>query len=90
MEVANYPSSRMRVTNIATSTQSYNVPSPNEMEVDAPEYVDVSSIADRETVAIINTDSADQDAETLQDLPLANDCMHPVKNCSTFTPSNQR
>lgn len=78
MEVANYPSPRMRLADIAVSAQSYNVPSPNEMEVDAHEYVDVSSIADREPVAIINADGADQDAETLQDLPLANDCMHPV------------
>ncbi len=77
MEVPAFPSPRLRVTNVTISTQSYNVPSPNEMDVDAPEYVDVSSLADRDTVAIINPDTADQDAENLPDLPLANDCMYP-------------
>lgn len=74
----------LRVTNITISTQSYNIPSPNEMEVDAPEYVDVSSIADRDSVAIINPDNADQDADALQDLPLATDCTYrsePVLSC---------
>lgn len=76
-------SSGLRVTNITISTQSYNIPSPNEMEVDAPEYVDVSSIADRDSVAIITPETADQDAETLQDLPLANDCMFPLPTPTT-------
>ncbi|KAJ6785782.1 hypothetical protein PWT90_03040 [Aphanocladium album] len=73
MEPSPPTSPGLRVTNITISTQSYNIPSPNEMEVDAPEYVDVSSLADRDSVAIINPDNADQDAEPVQDLPLAND-----------------
>ncbi|KAM3559956.1 hypothetical protein ARSEF4850_003889 [Beauveria asiatica] len=73
MDVPGSTSPRMRVTNITISTQSYNIPSPSEMDVDAAEYVDVSSIADRDSFAIINPDNVDQDSEPLQDLPLAND-----------------
>ncbi|KAM3435866.1 hypothetical protein NHJ13734_005366 [Beauveria thailandica] len=73
MDVPDSTSPRMRVTNITISTQSYNIPSPSEMDVDAAEYVDVSSIADRDSFAIINPDNVDQDSEPLQDLPLAND-----------------
>ncbi|KAM3524529.1 hypothetical protein NHJ13051_004479 [Beauveria bassiana] len=67
------PRVRFRFTNNAISTQSYNIPSPSEMDVDAAEYVDVSSIADRDSFAIINPDNVDQESEPLQDLPLAND-----------------
>ncbi|KAM3543524.1 hypothetical protein ARSEF1564_003576 [Beauveria bassiana] len=67
------PRVRFRFTNNTISTQSYNIPSPSEMDVDAAEYVDVSSIADRDSFAIINPDNVDQESEPLQDLPLAND-----------------
>lgn len=56
-------------------SQSYNVDSPSEMVVDAEDYVGVTSIPEKETVAIINPDGPDQSDvdQQLQDLPLAND-----------------
>lgn len=44
------------------------------MEVDTAEYVDDSNIMEKEPVAIINPDNLDQEADQLQDLPMANDC----------------
>lgn len=53
--------------------QSYNVPSPNEMVVDTDDYVGVANDPEKDPVAIINPDQLEQDADQLQDLPLATD-----------------
>lgn len=52
--------------------QNHNVPSP-EMVVDTDDYVGVANEPEKEPVAIINPDNLDQEAEQLQDLPLATD-----------------
>ncbi len=56
--------------NVDNHSQAYNVPSPNEMVVDSADFG-----ADKEPVAIISPDNVEQEADQLQDLPLANDCM---------------
>jgi ubiquitin carboxyl-terminal hydrolase 7 len=52
---------------------AYNVPSPNEMVVDTGDYVGVDHDPEKEPVAIISPDSLEQQADQLQDLPLATD-----------------
>lgn len=71
---------RLRLAQFASANhafrkQSYGVDSPNEMVVDADDYVGVADAPERDPVAIISPDHLDQ-ADTghqLQDLPLAND-----------------
>ncbi|EQK98584.1 Peptidase C19, ubiquitin carboxyl-terminal hydrolase 2 [Ophiocordyceps sinensis CO18] len=63
------------LANFASRNQSYSVDSPNEMVVDADDYVGVDHVEEKDPVAIISPDHLDQ-AETghhLQDLPMAND-----------------
>lgn len=58
-----------------TRTQSYNVPSPNEMVVDTDDYVGVPNAPEKESVTMISPESGpEHEADQLQDLPLANDC----------------
>lgn len=57
--------------------QAYNVPSPNEMVVDTGDYVGVDNDSEKGPVAIISPDSMEQEADQLQDLPLANDRTSP-------------
>jgi ubiquitin carboxyl-terminal hydrolase 7 len=52
---------------------NYNAPSPNEMAVDTGDYVGVESSPEKDSVAIINPDNLEQEADQLQDLPLATD-----------------
>lgn len=54
---------------------SYPVDSPNEMIMDADDYVGVLDAPDKEPVAIISPDNLDQveTSQQLQDLPLADD-----------------
>ncbi|PHH89821.1 hypothetical protein CDD83_5201 [Cordyceps sp. RAO-2017] len=54
---------------------SYNVESPNEMVMDADDYVGVADPSEKDPVAIISPENLDQaDAgHQLQDLPMAND-----------------
>ena len=63
-----------QITNIPIRVQSYNAPSPNEMVVDTDDYVDDTTMQEKDEVAIINPDTLDAEADQLQDLPLANDC----------------
>jgi ubiquitin carboxyl-terminal hydrolase 7 len=49
---------------------AYNIPSPNEMMVDAEEY---DGDAEKESIAIISPDNLERESEQLQDLPLADD-----------------
>ncbi len=77
-----------RVANVSFPLQSYNVPSPNEMEVDTTEYVGDPNIMEKEPVAIINPDNLDQETDQLQDLPLANDCTFSVASRPLLTPLN--
>ncbi|TFB05011.1 Ubiquitin carboxyl-terminal hydrolase 21 [Trichoderma ghanense] len=57
-----------------TRTQSYNVPSPNEMVVDTDDYVGVPNAPEKESVTMISPESGpEHEADQLQDLPLAND-----------------
>ncbi|KAL7816955.1 putative ubiquitin hydrolase [Trichoderma aethiopicum] len=57
-----------------TRKQSYNVPSPNEMVVDTDDYVGVPNAPEKESVTMISPEGgAEQEADQLQDLPLAND-----------------
>jgi ubiquitin carboxyl-terminal hydrolase 7 len=49
---------------------AFNIPSPNEMLVDADEY---DGDAEKDSVAIITPDNLDRESEQLQDLPLADD-----------------
>jgi hypothetical protein len=67
------PSRRDRRANQERRKQAYNVPSPNEMVVDTGDYVSVEHDPEKDQVAIINPDNLEQEAEQLQDLPLAND-----------------
>jgi ubiquitin carboxyl-terminal hydrolase 7 len=67
------PSLRNRKANKERRKQAYNVPSPNEMVVDTGDYVSVEHDPEKDQVAIINPDNLEQEAEQLQDLPLAND-----------------
>ncbi|KAG6004547.1 hypothetical protein E4U21_000931 [Claviceps maximensis] len=62
-------------TDKLVENQSYNVDSPNEMVMDTDDYVGVTNVSDKESVAIINPDGLEQgDSDPqLQDLPLAND-----------------
>ncbi|POR35949.1 Ubiquitin carboxyl-terminal hydrolase 21 [Tolypocladium paradoxum] len=55
--------------------QSYNVDSPNEMVVDADDYVGVADAPEKDPVAIISPDNLEhgETDQQLQDLPLAND-----------------
>ncbi|VUC34971.1 unnamed protein product [Clonostachys rosea] len=54
--------------------QAYNnAPSPNEMVVDTGDYLDVDNDPEKDPVAIISPENLDQEADQLQDLPLAND-----------------
>lgn len=59
--------------NSARNRQAYNAPSPNEMVVDAGDYIDVDNDSEKDPVAIISPDHLEQEADQLQDLPLAND-----------------
>ena len=54
-------------------TQAFNSPSPNEMVMDTGDYVGVGNDPEKDPVAIINPDNLDQEADQLQDLPLATD-----------------
>lgn len=55
--------------------QAYNnAPSPNEMVVDTGDYLDVDNDPERDPVAIISPENLDQEADQLQDLPVADDC----------------
>ena len=60
-----------------TRNQSYNVDSPNEMVVDADDYVGVTDASEKDPVAIISPDSVEhgETDQQLQDLPMANDRM---------------
>jgi ubiquitin carboxyl-terminal hydrolase 7 len=52
---------------------AFNSPSPNEMVMDTGDYVGVGNDPEKDPVAIINPDNLDQEADQLQDLPLATD-----------------
>jgi ubiquitin carboxyl-terminal hydrolase 7 len=56
------------------------------MEVDTAEYVGDPNIDEKDPVAIINPDNLDQEADQLQDLPLANDCAFPTSIFSRCLP----
>jgi ubiquitin carboxyl-terminal hydrolase 7 len=47
--------------------------SPNEMVVDSEDYVGGQNPPEQESVAIINPENLENDAEQLQDLPKATD-----------------
>jgi hypothetical protein len=64
---------RVKADHARHDPQAYNVPSPNEMVVDTGDYVGVDHDPEKEPVAIISPDSLEQQADQLQDLPLAND-----------------
>ncbi|ROT43204.1 ubiquitin carboxyl-terminal hydrolase [Sodiomyces alkalinus F11] len=55
------------------SFNQHDVQSPNEMMVDADEYVSVTDESEKESIAIISPDTLDSEADQLQDLPLATD-----------------
>ncbi|KFA48120.1 hypothetical protein S40293_09283 [Stachybotrys chartarum IBT 40293] len=62
---------RGRKANILTRRQ--NAPSPNEMVIDSPDLAGATTDPEKDAIAIINPDSLDQEADNLQDLPLATD-----------------
>ncbi|KAI5461141.1 hypothetical protein BGZ63DRAFT_228114 [Mariannaea sp. PMI_226] len=51
---------------------SHDLTSPNDMVIDAQDYIGVANEPDKD-VAIINPDNLEKEADQLQDLPLAND-----------------
>lgn len=65
------------------------MPSPNEMVMDTGDYVGVDNDPEKDPVAIINPDNLEQEAEQLQDLPLANDraSTPPLRLCLAFPAS---
>jgi hypothetical protein len=60
--------------------QAYNAPSPNGMVIDSSDYA-----ANTEPVAIINPNGLEQEADQLQDLPLANDCTSEKQHHTNIT-----
>jgi ubiquitin carboxyl-terminal hydrolase 7 len=67
---------RGRKANILTRRQ--NAPSPNEMVIDSPDLAGATTDPEKDAIAIINPDSLDQEADNLQDLPLATDRWCPT------------
>ncbi len=52
--------------------------SPNDLQMDADEYVVEPPESEKDDVAIINPDQlSSESVEQLPDLPLADDCMYP-------------
>jgi hypothetical protein len=65
------------LANVSISSQSYNpdVHSPSDMVVDTDDYVGVPNQPEKERVTIINPENLENEGDTLQDLPMANDSM---------------